>query len=74
MSSLQLTVLGSGTSMGVPTLGCHCEVCGSNDPRDKRTRPSILLSYNGHNVVIDTSPDFRAQAMRERIDRLDAVI
>lgn len=74
MSSLQLTVLGSGTSMGVPTLGCHCEVCASLDPHDKRTRPSVLLAYGGHNVVIDTTPDFRAQAMRERIDRLDAVI
>jgi phosphoribosyl 1,2-cyclic phosphate phosphodiesterase len=60
--------------MGVPTLGCHCAVCESGDPRDKRTRPSVLLSYNGRNVVIDTAPDFRAQAVRERIDRLDAVI
>src|ERR1700722_708938 len=74
MPKLQLTVLGSGTSMGVPTLGCHCEVCQSNDPRDQRTRPSLLLSYNEHNVVIDTSPDFRAQAIREKIERLDAVI
>ena len=74
MSSLQFTVLGSGTSMGVPTLGCHCAVCKSNDPRDKRLRPSVLLSYNGRNVVIDTAPDFRTQAMREGIDRLDAVI
>jgi len=74
MPKLQLTVLGSGTSMGVPTLGCHCEVCQSNDPRDQRTRPSLLLSYNEHKVVIDTSPDFRAQAIREKIERLDAVI
>jgi phosphoribosyl 1,2-cyclic phosphate phosphodiesterase len=74
MSSIQLTVLGSGTSMGVPTLACHCAVCESSDPLDKRTRPSILLSYGGHNVVIDTTPDFRFQAMRAHIDRLDAVI
>jgi phosphoribosyl 1,2-cyclic phosphate phosphodiesterase len=74
MASLQLTVLGSGTSMGVPTLGCHCTVCDSADPHDKRTRPSILLAYNGRNVVIDTTPDFRFQAMREKIDRLDAVL
>lgn len=74
MESLELTVLGSGTSMGVPTLACHCAVCDSADPLDKRTRPSILLSYGGHNVVIDTTPDFRFQAMREHIDRLDAVI
>jgi len=74
MASLQLTVLGSGTSMGVPTLGCHCAVCESADPLDKRTRPSVLLCYGGRNVVIDTTPDFRFQAMRARIDRLDAVI
>ena len=74
MSSFQLTVLGSGTSMGVPTLGCHCAVCESTDPRDKRTRPSVLLAYAGRNVVIDTAPDFRFQAMRVGMDRLDAVI
>jgi phosphoribosyl 1,2-cyclic phosphate phosphodiesterase len=74
MSSVQLTILGSGTSMGVPTLGCHCAVCESTDPHDNRTRPSVLLSYGGHNVVIDTTPDFRYQAMRAHIDRLDAVI
>jgi phosphoribosyl 1,2-cyclic phosphate phosphodiesterase len=74
MPSIQLTVLGSGTSMGVPTLGCHCAVCESSDPRDKRTRPSILLSWGGRNVLIDTTPDFRFQAMRAGIDRLDAVV
>lgn len=74
MSSMQLTVLGSGTSMGVPTLGCHCAVCESSDPRDNRTRPSLLLSYGGRNVVIDTTPDFRSQALRARMDRLDAVL
>jgi phosphoribosyl 1,2-cyclic phosphate phosphodiesterase len=72
--SLELTVLGSGTSMGVPTLGCHCAVCESKDARDKRTRPSVLLSYGGHNVVIDTTPDFRTQAMAARVDRLDAIL
>jgi phosphoribosyl 1,2-cyclic phosphate phosphodiesterase len=71
---LQLTVLGSGTSMGVPTLACPCKVCHSADPHDKRLRPSILLSRRGHNVVIDTSPDFRAQALRENILRLDAIV
>jgi phosphoribosyl 1,2-cyclic phosphate phosphodiesterase len=71
---LQITVLGSGTSMGVPTLGCPCRVCGSTDPHDKRLRPSILLSRNGQNVVIDTTPDFRQQAMRAGLDRLDAIL
>lgn len=74
MTSLKLTVLGSGTSMGVPTLGCHCEVCQSPDPRDRRTRPSILLSYAGRNVVIDTTPDFRTQALRHGLERLDAIL
>lgn len=74
MASLRLTVLGSGTSMGVPTLGCHCAVCESKDPLDRRTRPSVLLTYAGHNVVIDTTPDFRFQAMRAHLDRLDAVL
>jgi phosphoribosyl 1,2-cyclic phosphate phosphodiesterase len=70
----KLTVLGSGTSMGVPTIGCDCRVCRSTDPHDKRTRPSILLEYNEHFVQIDTTPDFRAQAIREHIQRLDAVL
>jgi phosphoribosyl 1,2-cyclic phosphate phosphodiesterase len=73
-AKLRLAVLGSGTSMGVPTLGCHCAVCDSSDPRDKRLRPSLLLSHHGQNVVIDTTPDFRTQALRAHIDRLDGVV
>jgi phosphoribosyl 1,2-cyclic phosphate phosphodiesterase len=69
-----MTVLGSGTSMGVPTLGCHCRVCSSNDPRDNRMRSSVLLSRDGRNAVIDTTPDFRFQALRAKVDRLDAVV
>ena len=71
---LKITVLGSGTSMGVPTLGCPCGVCASPDPHDKRLRPSLLISRGGQNVVIDTSPDFRQQAMRVGLDRLDAIL
>jgi phosphoribosyl 1,2-cyclic phosphate phosphodiesterase len=71
---LKITVLGSGTSVGVPTIGCHCDVCTSADPRDNRLRPSILVSYEGHNVVIDTGPDFRYQALRAGIDRVDAIL
>ena len=71
---IKVTVLGSGTSMGVPSLGCHCPVCTSRDPHDNRLRPSLLLSREGHNVVIDTTPDFRQQALRHKIDRLDAVL
>lgn len=70
----RLTVLGSGTSMGVPTIGCNCEVCHSADPRDRRTRPSILIEYGGKSVLIDTTPDFREQAIREQIRSLDAVL
>jgi phosphoribosyl 1,2-cyclic phosphate phosphodiesterase len=71
---LTITVLGSGTSVGVPTLGCHCRVCASQDPRDNRLRPSVLLRYGGRNVVIDATPDFRQQALRARIEHLDAVL
>ncbi len=69
-----LTVLGSGTSMGVPTIGCPCSVCRSTDPHDCRTRPSIMVEWGGHRVVIDTTPDFRHQALREKINRVDAVL
>lgn len=71
---IHITVLGSGTSSGVPAIGCSCEVCRSTDPRDKRLRPSILLRYGGHNVVVDTSPDFRAQVLRANLERLDAIL
>jgi phosphoribosyl 1,2-cyclic phosphate phosphodiesterase len=71
---IQITVLGSGTSVGVPTIGCDCRVCRSSDPRDKRLRPSVLVSYAGRNVLIDTTPDFRAQALRAGFRTLDAVL
>jgi phosphoribosyl 1,2-cyclic phosphate phosphodiesterase len=71
---LTLTVLGSGTSVGVPTVGCECKVCRSTDPRDKRLRPSVVVSYQGRNILIDTSPDLRYQALRAEIRRIDAVL
>ena len=71
---LRLTVLGSGTSMGVPSLGCACRVCRSADPRDNRLRPSVLLSRGEQNVVVDTTPDFRQQALRVDLQRLDAIL
>jgi len=71
---IKVTVLGSGTSMGVPSLACHCRVCTSKDPHDNRLRPSLLLSRNAENVVIDTTPDFRQQALRVGLDRLDAIL
>lgn len=69
-----LTVLGSGTSMGVPTIGCNCAVCTSPDPHDRRTRPSVLVEYDGRVILIDTTPDFREQALREGVRQLDAVL
>ena len=70
-----LTVLGSGTSMGVPTIGCNCAVCHSTDPHDRRTRPSILIEYGGKVVLVDTTPDFREQAIREQHSpQIDAVL
>ena len=69
-----LTFLGSGTSMGVPTLGCGCAVCTSADPKDRRTRPSLRIEYDEHVVLIDTGPDFHAQALREGVKRVDAVL
>jgi phosphoribosyl 1,2-cyclic phosphate phosphodiesterase len=72
--NLKITVLGSGTSSGVPTIGCSCVVCHSKDPRDTRLRPSILIGWRDHNVIIDMTPDFRAQALRAGIERLDAIL
>src|ERR1700679_4208307 len=71
------TFLGTGTSMGVPTLGCGCSVCTSPDPRDRRLRPSVLVRWadaaRERVVVIDTGPDFREQALSSGIKRVDAV-
>ncbi|MDE1177829.1 MAG: MBL fold metallo-hydrolase [Edaphobacter sp.] len=74
-----LTFLGTGTSMGVPTLACDCAVCLSavspnGDARNRRTRPSLRLAYNDHIVLIDTGPDFHAQAIRENLRSVDAVL
>ena len=69
-----LAILGSGTSMGVPTLGCECRVCTSSDPRDNRLRTSAAVQWEDHCVLIDTGPDFREQALREKIRHIDAVL
>jgi phosphoribosyl 1,2-cyclic phosphate phosphodiesterase len=74
MSQVELLFLGTGTSAGVPMIGCHCPVCDSTDPRDKRTRPSVLMSYNDTKVLVDTSPELRLQCVANRVDRIDAVV
>jgi len=71
---LKITFLGTGTSQGVPMIGCDCEVCRSKNPKEKRLRSSVLIQVNGKNIVIDAGPDFRQQMLRENVHRLDAVI
>src|ERR1700730_7778295 len=73
-SQLTVTFLGTGTSQGVPMIGCDCDVCRSSDPRDKRLRSSIYIQTPECSFVVDTGTDFRTQALRENIRRLDAVI
>ncbi|HTV07252.1 MAG TPA: MBL fold metallo-hydrolase [Acidobacteriaceae bacterium] len=70
----EIVILGSGTSMGVPTLGCSCAVCTSSDARNARSRPSIAVQWPSGTVVIDTGQDFRRQALREGIQHIDAVL
>jgi phosphoribosyl 1,2-cyclic phosphate phosphodiesterase len=69
-----VTFLGTGTSSGVPVISCDCAVCTSEDPHNQRYRSSILLQWDGRNVVVDTGPEFRLQALRARLHRLDAVL
>ena len=69
----RLIFLGTGTSSGVPLLGCDCSVCMSNDPRNHRTRPSVLLEFPAGNLLIDTTPEMRLQLLRERISRVHAI-
>ncbi len=71
---MRATFLGTGTSTGVPLIGCRCSVCTSDDPRNQRLRPSMMLEIDGAVVVIDTSSDFRQQALRYAIPRVDAVL
>lgn len=73
-TDLNITILGCGTSTGVPMVGCSCPVCRSADPRDRRTRSSLLIRHDGQTILIDSSTDLRIQALREGIERVDAVL
>ena len=72
--ALTITFLGTGTSSGIPMLACNCEVCTSNNSLDKRLRSSIMVQSATTTIVVDTTPDFRYQMLREKVDKLDAII
>jgi phosphoribosyl 1,2-cyclic phosphate phosphodiesterase len=71
---IELLFLGTGTSAGVPMIGCECAVCASADPRDQRTRASVVISYDGLNVLVDTTPELRLQCVRNGVKRVEAVV
>ena len=71
---MDLLILGSGTSFGIPMIGCTCAVCTSTNPKNRRTRPSALLQYGGRNVLIDTAVDLREQLLAAKIGHVDAVL
>jgi phosphoribosyl 1,2-cyclic phosphate phosphodiesterase len=73
-AGLTLRFLGTGTSAGVPMIGCDCDVCTSDDPRDKRTRCSVVISSGGVDVLVDTTPELRLQAVANGIKRIDALV
>lgn len=72
--SLELVILGSGTSHGIPMIGCHCPVCTSDDPRDKRTRCSAVFRFDGRTILIDTSPELRLQCIANAVETVDAIL
>ncbi len=75
VTTVHITFLGTGTSAGVPVIACDCATCRSDDPRDKRWRPSLALAFDdGTSVLVDASPDLRAQALRFRLARVDAIL
>jgi phosphoribosyl 1,2-cyclic phosphate phosphodiesterase len=71
---MRVTFLGTGTSHGIPQIGCECAVCRSDNPRNKRLRPSIYVENTGHGLLVDATPDFRTQALRANLRRVDAVL
>ena len=71
---MEVTFLGTGTSQGIPIIGCDCKICQSNDDKDIRLRSSVYIKYNNSNIIIDTGPDFRQQALKEKIKNLDFIL
>jgi phosphoribosyl 1,2-cyclic phosphate phosphodiesterase len=71
---MRVTLLGTGTSTGVPMIGCSCKTCTSTDPRDKRLRASILIESETTTIVVDTSSDFRQQMLRANVKKVDAIL
>ena len=71
---MKITFLGTGTSLGVPIIGCKCRICDSVNPKDKRLRSSVMIETKGKKIIIDTGPDFRQQMIREKVKRVDAVL
>lgn len=74
MAGYSITFLGTGTSVGVPVIGCECAVCRSADPRNRRTRSSVVVRSGEATILVDTGPDLREQALRENLSRVDTVI
>ncbi len=74
MTNARLTFLGTGTSQGVPIIGCNCAVCRSNDPHDKRFRSAALVDYKGLKILVDAGPDFRMQMLGQGVSHLDAIM
>ncbi|MCS7008825.1 MAG: MBL fold metallo-hydrolase, partial [Chthoniobacterales bacterium] len=74
MGTFSITFLGTGTSAGIPVIGCSCRVCTSMDPRDQRLRTALLVQAPDTSFVFDTPPDFRSQCLRAKICKLDAVV
>ena len=73
-NKMQITLLGTGTSQGVPVIACDCEVCKSGNPKDKRLRSSVMLELNNSTFIIDTGPDFRQQMLRQNVQDIDAIL
>ena len=71
---MKVTLLGTGTSQGVPLIGCECKVCKSTDPKDQRLRSSIMIEVDDQVIIVDTGPDFRQQMLREKVKDIDCLL